>query len=317
MARGFTLTRVLDAPRDLVWRAWTEPDEMARWFHPRGATTPREDVRVDLRVGGSYVYVMVPDGPGDRITTGGTYLEIVEPERLVFTWGHPEAPPGESPVITLTFTSLGDRTEMTFRLQGVAGRAGDGFVHDGWTSVLDVLAETLAQPQPQPQPQPPTQTRTAARASAPGRGTALRMDHVGIVVGDLAAATAFFTALGLEPQGRMPVGGSQVDRIVGLEGVRAEIAMMRTPDGHGRVELVTFQSPADGPGTPTAPAPANVPGLRHLAFEVDDLDAVLGKLRALGTGLVGTVESYGDSYRLCYVRGPEAVIVELAERIGG
>lgn len=143
MSQGFTITRVLVAPRDLVWHAWTEPDEMARWFHPRGATTPREDVHVDLRVGGQYGYVMVSEETGERISTGGTYLEIAEPERLVFTWGHPEAAVDESPVITLTFADLGDDTEMTFRLQGAPGQAGDGFMYDGWVSALDVLAETL------------------------------------------------------------------------------------------------------------------------------------------------------------------------------
>ncbi|MEE1929679.1 SRPBCC domain-containing protein [Streptomyces sp. TRM 70351] len=141
MSQGFTITRMLDAPRDLVWRAWTEPDEMARWFHPRGATTPREEVHVDLRVGGRYGYVMVADGTGERVSTGGTYLEIDEPGRLVFTWGHPDAAADASPVITLTFADLGAKTEMTFRLQGAPGQAGDGFMHDGWTSALDVLAE--------------------------------------------------------------------------------------------------------------------------------------------------------------------------------
>lgn len=148
MSQGFTVTRVLDAPRALVWRAWTEPDEMARWFHPSGATSPREDVDVDLRVGGRYRYVMVLDDTGDRIPTGGTYLEIAEPEQLVFTWGQPDARVEDSPLITLTLADLGDKTEMTFRLQGVPGKPGDGFVHDGWTSALDFLAETLAEASP-------------------------------------------------------------------------------------------------------------------------------------------------------------------------
>jgi len=139
------------------------------------------------------------------------------------------------------------------------------------------------------------------------------MDHVGIVVDDLAAATEFFLELGLERQGGAAVEGDWVDRVVGLEGVRAEIAMLQTPDGHGRVELSQFHAPSGPSGDD---APANAPGLRHLSFEVDDLDGALAGLRARGAQLVGAVERYGDSYRLCYVRGPEGIIVELAERIG-
>jgi catechol 2,3-dioxygenase-like lactoylglutathione lyase family enzyme len=144
--------------------------------------------------------------------------------------------------------------------------------------------------------------------------TIQRMDHVGIVVDDLAAATAFFVELGLELQGGQSVEGGWVDRVVGLEGVRAEIAMMQTPDGHGQLELAKFHAPP-GPGSERH-APANTPGIRHLAFVVDDIDAVLASLRASGAELVGEVERYRDSYRLCYVRGPEGIIVELAQRIG-
>jgi catechol 2,3-dioxygenase-like lactoylglutathione lyase family enzyme len=140
-----------------------------------------------------------------------------------------------------------------------------------------------------------------------------RMDHVGIVVDDLAAATAFFVGLGLELRGEASVEGGWVDRVVGLEGVRAEIAMVETPDGHGRLELTKFHTPSGGGGD--RHAPANVPGMRHVAFAVDDIDAVVAGLRARGAELVGGVERYGDSYRLCYVRGPEGIIVELAERI--
>jgi catechol 2,3-dioxygenase-like lactoylglutathione lyase family enzyme len=140
------------------------------------------------------------------------------------------------------------------------------------------------------------------------------MEHVGIVVDDLAAAVAFFVELGLELQGETPVEGDWVDRIVGLEGVRAEIATMETPDGHGRLELVMFHSPSGPSGD--RHAPANSPGLRHLAFAVDDIDAAVAGLRAHGAELVGEVESYENSYRLCYVRGPEGIIVELAEKIG-
>jgi catechol 2,3-dioxygenase-like lactoylglutathione lyase family enzyme len=140
------------------------------------------------------------------------------------------------------------------------------------------------------------------------------MDHVGIVVDDLAAATAFFVELGLKLQGEGSVEGGWVDRVVGLEGVRAEIAMMETPDGHGRLELTKFDTPPSRGGDRRAPA--NTPGIRHLTFAVDDIDAVLAGLRAHGRELVGEVENYEDIYRLCYVRGPEGIIVELAEQIG-
>jgi catechol 2,3-dioxygenase-like lactoylglutathione lyase family enzyme len=140
------------------------------------------------------------------------------------------------------------------------------------------------------------------------------MDHVGIVVDDLAAATAFFVELGLKLQGEGSVEGGWVDRVVGLEGVRAEIAMLETPNGHGRLELTKFHAPP-GPGGDRH-APANTPGTRHLTFAVDDIDAVLAGLRAHGRELVGDAENYEDIYRLCYVRGPEGIIVELAEQIG-
>lgn len=142
--------------------------------------------------------------------------------------------------------------------------------------------------------------------------TIQRMDHVGIVVEDLADATAFFLALGLKLQGEGPVEGDWVDRVVGLEGVRADIAMLETPDGHGRLELVKFHAPT-GPGG-ELDAAANTPGIRHLTFAVDDLDAVLVNLRAHGAELVGEVERYQNIYRLCYVRGPEGILLELAER---
>jgi catechol 2,3-dioxygenase-like lactoylglutathione lyase family enzyme len=140
------------------------------------------------------------------------------------------------------------------------------------------------------------------------------MDHVGIVVDDLAAATAFFIELGLELQGEGLVEGGWVDRVVGLEGVRAELAMLQTPDGHGRLELTKFHAPSSQHGDRNPPA--NTPGIRHLAFAVDDIDAVTARLRAHGAELVGEVERYKDIYRLCYVRGPEGIIVELAQRIG-
>jgi len=140
------------------------------------------------------------------------------------------------------------------------------------------------------------------------------MEHVGIVVSDLAAATEFFVELGLVVQVEGPVEGRWVDRIVGLEGVRADIAIVQTPDGNGRVELTKFHSPSDQ--GKNRHAPANTPGIRHISFAVEDIDAVVLGLRARGAELVGELERYEDSYRLCYVRGPEGIIIELAEKIG-
>ena len=139
------------------------------------------------------------------------------------------------------------------------------------------------------------------------------MDHVGVVVDDLAAATEFFVKLGLVVQGEWSVEGGWVDRIIGLEGVRSDVVMMETPDGNGRLELSKFHSPSN-PGGDRHPA-ANAPGIRHVSFVVDDVDAAIAGLRARGAELVGEVVSYENVYRLCYVRGPEGIIVELAERL--
>jgi catechol 2,3-dioxygenase-like lactoylglutathione lyase family enzyme len=141
-----------------------------------------------------------------------------------------------------------------------------------------------------------------------------RMDHVGIVVDDLAAATEFFVELGLELQGEGMVEGRWADRIVGLDGIRSELAMLQTPDGQRRLELVKFHSPPAQGGDPHAPA--NALGIRHLSFVVEDIDAVVAGLQARGSELIGELVRYEDIYRLCYVRGPEGIIVELAEEIG-
>jgi catechol 2,3-dioxygenase-like lactoylglutathione lyase family enzyme len=141
-----------------------------------------------------------------------------------------------------------------------------------------------------------------------------RMEHVGIVVDDLEAAIEFFAELGLEPGGQGQVEGPWVERIIGLDGVNVEFAMLRAPNGPGEIELIKFRSPPTEAGDPRAPA--NAPGLRHLAFLVDDIHAVVDGLRARGTELVGELVNYQDSYWLCYVRGPEGIIVELAEKIG-
>lgn len=139
------------------------------------------------------------------------------------------------------------------------------------------------------------------------------MEHVGIVVDDLATATESFVQLGLVLQGQGTVEGRWVDRLIGLEGVRADIAMMQTPDGNGRLELTKFHSPAIHGGN--GYAPPKTPGIRHVAFAVKDIDAIIAGLRARGVELVGDLR-YKDMYRLCYVRGPEGIIIELAERIG-
>jgi catechol 2,3-dioxygenase-like lactoylglutathione lyase family enzyme len=141
-----------------------------------------------------------------------------------------------------------------------------------------------------------------------------RMDHVSVVVDDLEDAIAFFTELGLEPEGQARIEGPQVDRLNGLDGIQVDIAMMRTPDGQGRLELTKFHAPAAVSPEPKN-ALGNTLGLRSVMFAVDDIDATLAGLRARGAELVGEMVQYEDSYRLCYVRGPEGIIVALAEQL--
>jgi catechol 2,3-dioxygenase-like lactoylglutathione lyase family enzyme len=144
--------------------------------------------------------------------------------------------------------------------------------------------------------------------------TIQRLENVGIVVEDLAAATAFFVDLGLELLGKTPVEGDWVDRVVGLESVRVDVAMLGTPDGRGALELMQFHSPPARAGD--VHAPANTLGIRRIAFAVDDIDAAVAGLRARDVELVGEVAQFEDSYRLCYVRGPEGIIVMLAQQLG-
>jgi catechol 2,3-dioxygenase-like lactoylglutathione lyase family enzyme len=144
--------------------------------------------------------------------------------------------------------------------------------------------------------------------------TVKRMDNVLIVVDDLEAAIAFFAELGLELEGETTVEGESVDRLVGLDGVRSDIAMMRTPDGHGRLELDRFHTPPAVRAEPVN-APVNTLGIRRIMFAVDDIEDVLARLQTLGAELIGEVVRYEDSYRLCYVRGPEGIMVALAEEL--
>jgi catechol 2,3-dioxygenase-like lactoylglutathione lyase family enzyme len=144
--------------------------------------------------------------------------------------------------------------------------------------------------------------------------TIKRMDNVLLVVDDLEAAIAFFAELGLELEGETTVEGELVDRTVGLDGVRSDIAMMRTPDGHGRLELDKFHTPPAVRAEPVN-APVNTLGIRRIMFAVDDIEDVLARLQTLGAELIGEVVRYEDSYRLCYVRGPEGIIVALAEQL--
>lgn len=143
--RGFTLVRQYDATPEELWRAWTDPDEVAAWWHPAGLHTPRETVTIDARVGGSYAYTMVNDASGEEYPTGGVYREVVENEKLVFTWGNPDDDPDDTPVVTVTIESLGELTRLTFDLRGVDGMRGDANVYDGWDSALDELANHLGQ----------------------------------------------------------------------------------------------------------------------------------------------------------------------------
>ena len=142
-----------------------------------------------------------------------------------------------------------------------------------------------------------------------------RMDNVLIVVEDLEAAKAFFAELGMELEGETQVEGPWVDSTVGLDGVRADITMMRTPDGHGRVELTRFHTPPAVRAEPEN-APANALGIRRIMFAVDDIDDVVARLRNHGAELLDEIAQYEDIYRLCFVRGPEGVIIGLSEQIG-
>ena len=144
--------------------------------------------------------------------------------------------------------------------------------------------------------------------------TVRSLEHVGVVVDDLDAAVAFFVALGLELEGSTTVEGDVVDRIVALDGVRSDIAILVTPDGHGKLELARFVTPPGPDGDPQAPS--NAPGIRHILFTVDDIEAAIATARAHGGELVGELMQYGTSYKLCYVRGPAGIIVEFAEKLG-
>jgi catechol 2,3-dioxygenase-like lactoylglutathione lyase family enzyme len=144
--------------------------------------------------------------------------------------------------------------------------------------------------------------------------TIQRMDNVGIVVDDLEAAIAFFGELGMELEGTAQIEGRWADRTVGLDGVRSDIAMMRTPDGHSRLELAKYHTPAAVSAEPENPPP-NTLGLHRVMFAVDDIEDVVARLRTHGAELLGELAQYEDSYRLCYVRGPEGIIIALAEQL--
>src|SRR6476659_2367225 len=142
-----------------------------------------------------------------------------------------------------------------------------------------------------------------------------RMDNVGIVFEDLPAAIAFFKELGLEVEGEMQIEGDWADRTVGLDGIRCDIAMMRTPDGHGKLELAKYHNPKAVGATPPSPPP-NTQGLHRVMFAVDDIDDTVARLRTHGAELLGQIARYEDLFRLCYLRGPAGIIVALAEQVG-
>jgi catechol 2,3-dioxygenase-like lactoylglutathione lyase family enzyme len=144
--------------------------------------------------------------------------------------------------------------------------------------------------------------------------TIKRLDHISVVVEDLPAAVAFFTALGMSLEGKAPVEGPWVDRVNGLQGVQVDIVMMRTPDGHGRLELTKFRNPRLVEIEP-AIAPPNTPGLRSVMFAVESVDDTVARLLASGAELIGEVVQYEDKYKLCYMRGPAGIIVALAEEL--
>ena len=146
--------------------------------------------------------------------------------------------------------------------------------------------------------------------------TIQRMDNVLIVVDDLDAAISFFVELGMELEGRPgPVEGRWVERVIGIDGVRQDVAMLRVPGGHGRIELARFHTPKAISAEPRN-APANTLGIRRVMFAVDDIEDVVARLRTHGAELVGELARYEDSYLLCYVRGPEGIVVGLAQELG-
>src|SRR3954452_24531180 len=159
----------------------------------------------------------------------------------------------------------------------------------------------------------PARTRPAKPGDRPM--TIQRTDNVLIVVEDLDATKSFFIELGLELEGQTEVEGPSVDSLIGLEGVRATLVFMRTPDGHGRIELDKFHSP-DAIRFGPVDAPVNVLGLRRIMFAVEDIDAVVARVRANGAELVGELVQYEDAYRLAYIRGPEGIVVGLSEQLG-
>jgi uncharacterized protein YndB with AHSA1/START domain len=135
IGREFTITRVFDAPRELVWKAWTDPEQVARWFGPRGFTTPLSTFSMDVRPGGTFELTMISDDDGKEYPSGGTFVEVQEPERLV--WRDRD----RDLLVTVTFADLGDRTEMTCH---VVGRTGGADAYDGWSTMFDKLGEALA-----------------------------------------------------------------------------------------------------------------------------------------------------------------------------
>lgn len=139
------------------------------------------------------------------------------------------------------------------------------------------------------------------------------VDHIGIVVDDLETTKAFFVDLGFTMLGEMPVQGEWVERIIGLQGVREDVAMLEAPDGQLNIELAKFHNPVDQEGI--RPIFANTLGLRHMAFVVDDIEGIANELKQKGWELFGDIYAYENSYKLCYVRGPEGIIIELAEQI--
>jgi catechol 2,3-dioxygenase-like lactoylglutathione lyase family enzyme len=143
----------------------------------------------------------------------------------------------------------------------------------------------------------------------------IRMDNILIVVDDLEAVKAFFVELGMELEGETTVEGPSVDRLIDLQNVRATLALMRTPDGHGRIELDKFHTP-EAIRTGPKNAPVNELGMRRIMFAVDDIDSVVARLLARGAELVGEVVQYEDTYRLAYIRGPEGIIIGLSEELG-
>jgi catechol 2,3-dioxygenase-like lactoylglutathione lyase family enzyme len=216
--------------------------------------------------------------------------------------GHPSIVGRGSRSCNLVLTKLSRPANLSSMIAAHRRVSPPRYVHAPWPLIVGVAGSG-------------TPDRRLAALYIFGDMTIQRMDNVAIVVDDLDAAVAFFTELGMEMEGKGQIEGLWADRTVGLDGVRSDIAMMRTPDGHSKLELTKYHTPAASGAEPENPPP-NTLGLHRVMFAVDDIDDTIARLRAHGAELLGEVAQYESIFRLCYLRGPAGIIVALAEQIG-